>query len=309
MQTFATILFACLYCSVLVSPDANTPVNQFTAVSWNVDSGDADPHTIALRVAQMHGVDLWGLTEVRDERWAELLKRAAQENHPGQMAPILSPTGGSGRSLILYDAAQFELLGYFELDWSDQSWYRPDMGLRPALIAQLRHRLTGHEFFFMVNRFLPQWAAMQAVKVNEWTARQIIPVIAVGSYYFQYCLGPQAIQCEGQKGLKLMAYDGVFQWIKPENPIKTFDHEANTIEDFVFVANAAGKLLAQSTIIVEPNDFPDSSSTSDHRPIRTTFIVLTAAPEMMLRHRIRQQILKIRSDIDDLDALVHQLPD
>ncbi len=58
MQTLATILFACLCCPVAASPDANAPSNQFTAVSWNVDSGDADPHVICLRVAQTRGVDL-----------------------------------------------------------------------------------------------------------------------------------------------------------------------------------------------------------------------------------------------------------
>jgi hypothetical protein len=308
MQTFAAILFICLSHVVAASDDANVPPNQFTVVSWNVDSGDADPHIVALRVAQMHGVDLWGLTEVRDERWAGLLKGAAGENHPGQIVPILSPTGGNGRSLILYDAVQFDLLGYFELDWADQPWYRADMVLRPALIAQLRHRATGLEFLFMVNRFLPEWAAMQAVKIDEWAARQTIPVIAVGSYYFQYCLG-QPFQCDGQKGLKRMAYDGVFEWIKPENLVRTFDHEANTIEDFVFLSNAVGKLDAESTIVVEPGDFPSTSSTSDHRPIWTTFTVLATSPEMMLRQTIRQRILRIQSEIDDLEALVRQLPD
>ena len=309
MQTFATALLTCLVCSIVPSPDANVAFNQFTVVSWNVDSGDADPHVISLRVAQMRGVDLWGLTEVRDDRWADLLKKAAQENQSGPVVPLFSPTGGSGRSLILYDAAQFELLQYFELGWENQSWHRPDAVLRPALIAQLRHRPTNQEFFFMVNRFLPQWAALQAVKVNDWAARQTIPVIAVGSYYFQYCLGPQAVQCDGQKGLKVMAYDGAFQWVKPENPISTFDHEANTIEDFVFLANAVGKLYAQSTILVEPGDFPDDASTSDHRPLRTTFTVQSAAPEMMLRHRIREQIQKIQCELNVLEALVHQLPD
>ncbi len=309
MEMFATALLTCLVCSIAPLPDANVPLNQFTAMSWNVDSGDADPHVISLRLAQVRGVDLWGLTEVRDDRWAGLLKGAVQENRAGPMVPLLSPTGGSGRSLILYDASQFELLQYFELGWEDQSWHKPDMVLRPALIAQLRHRPTNQEFFFMVNRFLPQWAAWQAIKVNDWAARQTVPVIAVGSYYFQYGLGPEPVQCDGQKGLKLMAYDGVFQWIKPENPVKTFDHEANTIEDFVFLAGATDKFHAQSTIVVEPGDFPNTASTSDHRPVRTTFTVLSAAPETMLRYRIRRQIMKIQSEIDVLEALVHQLPD
>lgn len=309
METLATILLTCLIGSVTPVPDANAPLNQFAVMSWNVDSGDADPHMISLRLSQMRGVDLWGLTEVRDEHWAELLKGAAQENYPGLVVPLFSPTGGSGRSLILYDAAQFDLLQYFEMGWEDQPWHTRDIVLRPALIAQLRHRPTGEEFFFMVNRFLPQWAAMQAVKINDWAAGQTLPVIAVGSYYFQYGLGPEPVVCEGQKGLERMAYEGAFQWIKPENPVKTYDNEANTIEDFVFAANGVDSLHARSTIVVEPGDFPDTPSTSDHRPIRTTFTVLSATPETMLRYRIRQQILKIQAEVDKLQTLVRQLPD
>ena len=309
MQTTIAILFACVSCFAAALPAAPVAPNQFTVVSWNVDSGDADPHLIALRIAATKGVDLWGLTEVRDERWAAMLKDAAQENRPAEMVSILSPTGGTGRSLILYDAEQFELVRWSDLGWESEPWYKPDMPVRPALAAQLRHRPTGLEFLFVVNRFHPQWAAWQAVKFNEWAARQTIPVVAVGSYYFQYCVGPQPIQCDGQKGLQTMAFDGVFQWLKPENLVKTFDHDADTIEDFIFTANAMGKLQGRAAIVVEPGDFPDTESTSDHRPVRATFTVLTAAPDIELRQRIRQRILEIRAEVTELEALVRQLPD
>jgi len=131
----------------------------------------------------------------------------------------------------------------------------------------------------------------------------------VGSYYFQYCVGPQPVRYEEQKGLQAMASDGVFQWIKPENLVKTFDHEANTIEDFIFTANAVDKLQGRCTVVVEPNDFPDTASTSDHRPVRATFTILTAAPDVELRQRIRQRILEIRAEVQELEALVRQLPD
>ncbi len=290
MQTTIAILFACVSCSA-ASPAADVTPNQFTVVSWNVDSGDADPHLTALRIATMKGVDLWGLTEVRDERWATMLKDAAEENRPAEMTPILGPTGGAGRSLILYDARQFELIRWSELGWENEAWYKPGMPVRPVLIAQLRHRATRLEFIFAVNRFHPQYAAQQAVKMNEWAARQTVPIIAVGSYYFQYCVGPRPIQCEGQKGLQAMAFDGVFQWIKPENLVKTFDHEANTIEDFIFTANALGKLQGRAAIVVEPGDFPSTESTSDHRPVRAAFTVLTVAPDAELRERTIQDDL------------------
>lgn len=309
MHTSQFILFVGLSLSVGLSAQASCPSNQFTVVSWNVDSGGADPHLTALRIFETAGVHLWGLCEVRDDRWAKLFEGAAGDDEPGRFARLLSPTRGSDRSLILYDLERFEPIRYFELDWSGEPWHTPDMALRPALIAQLRHRATGGEFFFVVNRLDPKCAARQAVKLNAWAARQSIPVIAVGTYYFQYGLHPHPLRCDGRKGLTVMTIEGVFNWVKPENPIRTYDSDAGTIEDFIFVANAVGRWHVRSHIVVEPGDFPDDQATPDHRPVRATVSIGPPIDVSSHRHRIRLEILKLQSDVDELEALVEQLPE
>lgn len=309
MRTSMSILFAGLSFAVGLSARASCLSNQFTVVGWNVDSGGADPHVTALRVFQTDGVHLWGLCEVRDERWARLFQGAAGDDEPGRFARILSPTRGSDRSLVLYDTSRFEAVGSFELDWVDQFWHETNTFLRPALIVQLRHRATGQELFFMVNRLDPTWAARQAVKLNAWAACRRIPVIAVGTYYFQYGLHPYPVPCDGWRGLTIMTTDGVFDWIKPANPVGTYHSHASTIEDFIFTANRPDHWHARSHIVVEPGDFPDDQATPDHRPVRATFDIGAPGAASSLGCRIRRQILKLESRVDALEALVQQLPE
>jgi len=309
MRTSLLTLIICLSGPVAAFSVSGPVGEAFTVVGWNVDAGGADPHLTALRVVEIDDVHLWGLCEVRDDRWAGLLERAAGEDEPGRFVRVLSPTRGSDRSLILYDGGQFSLIRRFELDWSDQPWHRPDMVLRPALVAQLRHHACGQQFFFMVNRLAPKWAAEQAVAIEAWAARQDLPVLAVGTYYFQYGVGPHPVRCEGQSGLAAMADDGVFDWIRPNNAIPTYDSDAETIEDFIFLANAAGRWSGRSRIVTKLGDFPDDDTTSDHRPVRATITISAPVAGLSLKARILRQILKIQSEVDALELLVAQLPD
>ncbi len=292
-----------------VPQQPRNPSSQFTIVSWNVDSLRPDPHVAALRMAQMDGVDLWGLCGVRDEPWAEMFRAAAGENERQEMASLLSPTRGSDRLLILYDARRLELIRHYEFGWDDEPWYRPDMVLRPSLIAQLRHRATGQEFLFMVNCLHPKWTALQAEKIARWAQRQGLPVIAAGTYYFQYNLGATPLRCEGQPGFAVLLDGGAFQWVTPESLIKTYDSPYNTIEDFVFIANVAGKLYAQSRVVVQPNDFTGRAPTGAHRPLQTTVTLVTAPREALLRRQIYEQALRVQSELHQLEALVRQLPE
>jgi hypothetical protein len=102
---------------------------------------------------------------------------------------------------------------------------------------------------------------------------------------------------------------GVFQWVGSEDLVKTYDSPYNTIEDFVFIANVAGKLYAQSRVVVAPNDFAGREPTGAHRPIRTTFTVLTGTKEALLRRQIYEQALRVKAELDQLEGLVRQLPE
>ena len=309
MNASTWILFAIVSCPFSTPESAYYPSSQFTVESWNVDSIDPDPHMAALHIAETEGVHLWGLCGVRNEWWAELFRAAAAEDGQRGMTGILSPTRGSDRLLILYDPARFELIRSFEFSWDDEPWHRPDLVLRPALIAQLRHNPTGQEFFFMVNCLHPKWTAQQVHKIAQWAGRQSLPVIAAGTYYFQHNLGPEPLRCEGQAGLSRLLADGVFQWVRPEELVTTYDSPFNTIEDFLFVAHAAGKMYGQSRIVVGPDDFARGRPTGAHRPVRATFTILDDTPEARLRRQIVDQALKVQTELDRLEALVRQMPE
>jgi hypothetical protein len=96
------------------TPSANTDL---TIVGWNVESGGADPVTIAGQLAAFDGVDLWGLSEVNSAGDALLFEDGAQVGEDGNFHRILDTTGGGDRLLALYDTARFDLLGHGELGY------------------------------------------------------------------------------------------------------------------------------------------------------------------------------------------------
>ncbi|MGE5293511.1 MAG: hypothetical protein ACM3VT_01650 [Solirubrobacterales bacterium] len=281
---------------------------RFTIETWNVDSNQPDPDMAALCIAETQGVHLWGLEGVQDARWAEMFRVAAAERGQLGMTGVLSPTRGSNRLLILYDPRLFDLVRFFELDWEGEPWRTPDIALRPALVAQLRHFATGQELLFMVNSLHPNWAARQSERLAKWIRGQSLPVIAVGTYWFQYNLGPRPLRCRGQAGLSSLLVDGGVHWVIPEELVKTYKGPCNTIEDFVFLANAGGRIYGQSRIVVGPDNFEDRRLTGSHRPVRATFTIVPSTPEGQLQRRIRQQLLRVKTEMNELEALIRQLP-
>lgn len=306
----STLIFIALVSLLHGVPPASQPSsNQFTVESWNVDSIRHDPHMPALHISQTRGVQLWGLAGVRHAWWAELFRDAAAENGRSGITGILSPTGGADRLLILYDPRQFDLVCSFELDWEGEPWCTPYVFLRPALVARLRHLASGHEFFFMMNSLNPDLAAKQAKKLARWIREQSLPVIAGGTYWFQYNLGPRPLRCDGQAGLSTLLAGGIVEWVRPEDLVKTYDGPCDTIEDFLFLGNAAGRMQGRSRIVVGPGDFSGRQPTGAHRPVRATISILPCTPDAQLERRIREQAGRVRAELKILEDLVRQLPE
>ncbi len=254
------------------------PCNQFKAISWNVDSGGADPHVVSVRISEMNDVSLWGFCEVQNELWAELFEQAANGLEPGRFARITSPTAGRDRSCILYDRTQFDCLGWFEFSWAGQPWYSCTLALRPGLVAHLRHRVTRQELYFMVNLFRGTMSDKQAAVLTEWARCQEIPVLAVGTYDFEYRPETQPPAETVRRGYPALTATGVFQWIMPDNPMPTVSRgELGAIDDFVLLADPQHKFAGRSQVMVQPEDFPDNDLTPDHRPVAATLIIKPVA--------------------------------
>ncbi len=96
------------------------------------------------------------------------------------------------------------------------------------------------------------------------------PVIAVGDYNFDYEL-PDG---EHNEAYFRMTKDGIWEWVRPGNPVKTSCHpDFNGILDFVFLANDARNWQATSKILEEGSSYcrqkgNDPFKFSDHRPVQ-----------------------------------------
>jgi len=249
--------------------------DEIVIVSWNVESGGADPDTIKARIASFSGVDIWGFSEVRNTSWSLKFEDGAEDGEGGDFKPILGNTGGADRLLIVFDKDQFEEIDTFEIDWTDRYWFRPTMSPRSALVAHLRLISTGQEFMFMVNHLyrgngVDPRRLDQAKALREWASQQTVPVIAVGDYNFDWDLDPNETQFNTQKGFGDMTACGTFVWLQPATLITTHDSSFNSILDFVFLAQSAGVITGTSRVIVEAGDFPDTNDTPDHRPVEAT---------------------------------------
>ncbi|MFC1636476.1 endonuclease/exonuclease/phosphatase [Planctomycetota bacterium] len=285
---------------------------EITIISWNVQSGDADPGVVANQMAAMSGVDLWGLSEVNDTTWAQSFEVGAETGEPGDFTAILGTTGNTDRLLILYDSHQFTEVANFEIGWANRPWYTSNMRPRSALVVRLRHNATNQEFFFMVNHLyrgsgVDPRRLDQARYLSEWTTQQTLPVIAVGDYNFDWDLDFNDSADNYNKGLGAMTAHG-FDWLKPVHMVTTHDSHYNSVLDFVFLANYAGVISGTSEIVVRPNDFPDNNTTPDHRPVKAVLNIGPPTGQSQLRQQILDRIDQIEQELAQLRLQVQQLP-
>jgi hypothetical protein len=247
---------------------------ELTVIGFNAESGGADPQTLSTQIAAIRGCDLWGFSEVENEAWAEQFEQAAAQGGNADFRGILGATGGSDRLLIVYNYDRFEARRHFELDDINIGGH-----VRAPLVVELRLKSTGLPFLFMVNHLYltdPDGRHEQARRLNRWAATQTMPVIAVGDYNFDWNVK------EGEKvhdlGYDLLTAKRVFEWIPPRTLIRT-KCAVPSILDFTFVAGPARDWNGSSSILFPEEAYcPGDNRTSDHRPVRTTFVFDATPP-------------------------------
>lgn len=238
---------------------------QLRVIGFNVEAGwkrDADLETIARQVKDLSPVDLWGFSEVTAQNWPERLKEAA-----GPRSEMVLGSTSDDRLLAVFNTDKLTLVKSFELTHLQFGRYA-----RPPLVLHLRLKVSGTEFLFMVNhlhRGAKDKRSQQARGLNIWASGQIMPIIAVGDYNFDWNIQPAPAYRD--RGYDLMTADDVFAWVRPDILIKTHcGKKYDSVLDFVFVANAAKNWPRESRIL---DGCPDTPSTSDHRPVELTIEV------------------------------------
>jgi endonuclease/exonuclease/phosphatase family metal-dependent hydrolase len=295
-------------CLVVLLPWLALADEQVVVAGWNVESGDATVNAVADRIAGFSDVDIWGLCEVYSSRAGDY-EQAAEDGEGADFGRVQGSNVSFGiRLLILYDNDRFELIAYEELHAINVSGT-----VRPPLVAHLRIRSSGDEFKFMVNHLYRGSEAgriQQSTMLNDWAENETLPVIAVGDYNYDWrVVGGET---DHDVGYDRITEDDVFEWLRPTMLSETQYSPSYdpAVLDFVFLANDEGAVSGTSEIIVEPDDFPDDHTTSDHRPIMATLILGPSGdPGVSLKEQLLARIAELEQELAELRQLVNQLPE
>jgi exonuclease III len=256
-----------------LQPSQSLAQKRILILSWNVESGDNDPATIAQQLEDFEGYDMIGLTEVKSENAADYADAAAdgegaKNSAQADFGHVVSNSGAGDRMVIIWDRKRFEKIGDAqELDDLN------DGNHRSPLVARFKLKNTDIEFLFMVNhlaRKKHQLRQQQAAGLKQWAEGQQLPVIAVGDYNFDYDVDDG----EGNQAMDNMLSDDVWQWVRPERLCKTqASKRYNGVLDFIFVANKPDTWSVDSHIISEGFPSTDDSRRSDHRPLEGRVLI------------------------------------
>ncbi|MCA9257989.1 MAG: hypothetical protein KDA61_02260 [Planctomycetales bacterium] len=266
-------------------------------LSWNVESGDAtpedphngsDPKTIARELFELADRDVVGLSEVRVGHIARYVA-ALTAGGGGTFDCIHGGTGGDDRLVLAYDTDALALVAGYELhaasdELLNSRHYEGDWRHRSPLAAHFRHRDSGVEFIAVVNHLArgdEMVRLRQAIGLWEWAGRERIPIIALGDFNFDYEFASQT----GNGAWSAFLRRDRWKWIRPSTLVDTnwadrtgngdddprVDQYPDSMLDFVFAAGRAHDWPAESRVVVRDGDFPDTSATSDHRPVQAEF--------------------------------------
>lgn len=270
MRRVLTTIAAALAITSLPAKAANLCV-----IGWNLESGDSDTATLAKTVLKYADCDIWGLSEVADNKVSETLELSAESQTRPQFNTVLGTTGRSDAMAIMYDTRRLRLLDVKELRHLQE-----ERGRAP-LVGLFELKETGDRFYFMVNHLYRGnrkdnrgKRLRQSEGLNIWAAEAAHPVIAVGDYNYDWDLPNGASH---DKGFDALLDDGVFAWVEPAAKIRTQcsdpgQTQYNSILDFVFVSGAAQNWQGKSDILeAQASWCPDNAMRSDHRPVRANF--------------------------------------
>ncbi|MEQ8626669.1 endonuclease/exonuclease/phosphatase family protein [Ekhidna sp.] len=268
---FPTLFFLTALISLLSTLNL-TAQRRLLVLSWNVESGGNDKHTIVKRLADFEGYDIYGLTEVRASNFQIYADAAAAgEGSKNSDDPdfqfVSGTTGGADRMMIIYDNKRFEKIGdAVELDNLNQG------GHRAPLFCKFKFRGTDIEFIVMVNHLArgnENLRNTQATGLAEWAEDQTVPVIALGDYNFDYDIDEGV----GNTGFENMKAGNHWTWLKPDRLYQTqLSPKFHSVLDFIYTAKMPNTWVGSSRILIS-HPSVDNDLESDHRPIEGHFYI------------------------------------
>ncbi len=158
-----------------------------SVISWNVESGGADPATISRQLAELGQYDAFTLQEVHP-RDADRYGQAIRAAYGKQYRYVVSNTGQSDRVLVAYDSARLTLESVTELfEYGGQRLN--DWNHRSPLVAVFRDTQSNQRFALVavhLARGNEKLRTEQARGLAKWAADIRLPVLAIGDFNIDY---------------------------------------------------------------------------------------------------------------------------
>ena len=160
---------------------ATTNAESLNLITWNVESGGADPAVIAEQLTELPRVDAYLLQEVSAKdigRFAAAIRKAHGKSYKYSLGSL----GGGDRLAVVVDENQWKIRSFAEL-FGFEDYRLNDWRHRSPLVAALQRRSDGQECL-LVNVHLARGNAElrteQAEGLREWAKVQTAPVILAG---------------------------------------------------------------------------------------------------------------------------------
>ncbi len=239
----------------------------FALAGFNLQSSDADQNVLIGQLKTTRPAQIWGLAEVTASS-GPALEAAFEAATEHDYAHVMGSTGGRQyRLLVAFDTERFELIDDRELK------YIGGRSGRAPLILELRDRESEQHLLFMVNHLQRTDDALrlqQARQLHDWASLQILPVIAVGDYNFDWLLANG--DDDHDAGYDALTAGGVFSWLRPRSLFPTQCSSFRSVLDFVFVAQGAREWPFESYVLDTERPCIDNAQRSDHRPVWATLL-------------------------------------
>lgn len=257
-----------------VSAVSGWSVGPLSVITWNVESGGNEPAVIAEQLTSFQGYDIIALQET-DDKLHDFYTEALGPEYES----VLTVTGkhGNDHLLTIYNTETLTLRRSFELHQYGGVVITPNVsggGKRSPLITYFTDKRDGSRFICINVHFDRSDAAhrcLQSFVLREWVISRAEPTVVLGDCNFDYNFLERD---PGNEAFKLFTFGGQIRWVEPEVFIDTNYSERSgretypdSIIDFIFAANGAENWRLISQVIVREGDFPDTESTSDHRPV------------------------------------------
>lgn len=254
-------LFVSSTTPIIDSVHANTN-NSISLISFNVEAGykpDSELNTVLSLIDKLPASHVYAITELTPS-WAESIAI-----HLGDFHYVINQNAreSSDAMAIFYDPSRLTIVEAYERPFNVHKYERS------MLYSKFIDKRTAKSFAVITNHFMRGTGKVnerrqsQSIQLQKWVQNQVVPVIALGDYNFDYDIDTLT----GNPSYYLFTEDDHWQWVKPKQLIKTGCHKSyNSILDFVFIAGEV-KAAASEIMFPETEYCNDDKRKPDHRPL------------------------------------------